>query len=307
MKSMETKIYRIAALLTCHNRREKTVKSMAALFASLDNYNARQHPKASLKVFLTDDGCTDHTAETVLATFTERDITIVKADGAAFWSGGMRRAWQAAADAADTFDFFLLLNDDTLTEPDGLETLLETDRYSLSACGRRGVYTGIISSLDGSHITYGGSVYTSRLLGRSRLLQPSGTPQACPLTNANLMLVSREAYEKIGMLDAHYVHRCSDWAYGQEAWRHGVPVFTTPKVCGRCDNDHLSPQEEEQKLLGMTLRERRRYFFTPPQSTQDILYYMRRYFPLRGLLVLAARAINILAPRFYYKLVSSNK
>ena len=56
----------IAVLLTCHNRKAKTVKCMQSLYDALTHYN-RLHEKdfIDVEVYLTDDGCTDGTVEAV--------------------------------------------------------------------------------------------------------------------------------------------------------------------------------------------------------------------------------------------------
>ncbi len=300
---MEDKHYRIAALLTCHNRRSKTLRSLQSLFVSLDHYNSISTPHIDLNVFLTHAGCTDGTAETVSTTFADRHINIICTDGNSYWAGGMRQAWQAALSYNAPFDFFLLLNDDTFLLPECFDFLLQADAYVRNHYGQPGLYAGIVSSLDGTEITYGGGIYKSRILGRSRLLKPIGVPQPCQLTNGNILLVSRNVYNHIGIIDEHYCHRCADWAYGVETCRKEMPVVTTAEICGRCDNDHLTLDEERQRLLKMTIRQRYHYFFSPPHCTQDILYYMHCFFPIRYVLVFMARMLNILAPSLYYRII----
>lgn len=300
------KTYKTAVLVTCHNRCKKTVKCLQSLFLSLDAFNSsQQNINIDLKVFLTDDGCTDNTAAAVSKDFNDRDIQIIKGNGQLFWAGGMRVAWEAALEEKTDWDFFLLLNDDTSFALNGFKTLLETDAYCRKHYGQPGLYAGIISSNDKKEITYGGSIYTSRLFGKGKLLQPTESPQPCLLTNANILLVSKNVYEHIGMLDKHYCHRCADWAYGVSTHKSHLPVLTTGNVCGFCDNDHLNATQEKKHLLKMDLPQRYKYFFTPPQCTQDILYYMKRYFPLRFFLVIIARTINILMPRLYYRCLAN--
>ncbi|MBO0348038.1 glycosyltransferase, partial [Phormidium pseudopriestleyi FRX01] len=49
----------IAVIMTCYNRREKTLASLAALF------NQKLPPNVILSVYLVDDGSTDNTSEVV--------------------------------------------------------------------------------------------------------------------------------------------------------------------------------------------------------------------------------------------------
>jgi hypothetical protein len=119
--------FRIAALLTCHNRREKTVECLRALRVqtlpgwngpptaeedrrlkivdSPNSNNAAHLPspisdlpspnRYAIEVFLVDDGSTDGTADAVREVWPE--ATIIQGDGNLFWCGGMRVAWAAAA------------------------------------------------------------------------------------------------------------------------------------------------------------------------------------------------------------------
>ncbi len=57
--------FSIAVILTVHNRREKTVSCLRHLFAAAEAAEG----SVSLTVFLTDDGCTDGTAEAVRQEF----------------------------------------------------------------------------------------------------------------------------------------------------------------------------------------------------------------------------------------------
>jgi GT2 family glycosyltransferase len=79
---------RIAVLMTCHNRREKTLGCLRALFV-----NDLPHD-TSLHVILVDGGSTDNTAEFVRTEFPQVDILL--GDGNLFWNRGMQRAFARA-------------------------------------------------------------------------------------------------------------------------------------------------------------------------------------------------------------------
>lgn len=57
---------KIATIITCFNRKDKTTSCLAHLFEATKNYNI-QHSQLpiELAIFLTDDGCTDGTAYAV--------------------------------------------------------------------------------------------------------------------------------------------------------------------------------------------------------------------------------------------------
>ncbi len=254
-------------------------------------------------VFLTDDGSTDGTSQAIKSTFPNRDIKIIQGNGNLFWAGGMRAAWQCAL-LKSKWNFYLLMNDDTLFDVNAFEELIATHQYSIQAYRSPGVYSGIISSLDRSTITYGGKVYSSGLFGKSVSIRPTGYPQICKMTNANILLVSNLVVKNIGILDEHYMHSCADWAYGIEASRNGFPVLVTGKICGYCDNDHDTEEQEHQKLRKMSIKDRKRYFNSPLHSTNDILFFMRKYTRWKYPFVVIARVINIFFPSLYYFLSS---
>ena len=299
---MENRPYHIAILVTCHNRKTKTLAALRTLYAAVKNYNDSNSQQVVARLYLTDDGCTDSTVEEVLVNFPEQDIHIVQGDGNLFWAGGMRLAWQAAMQDNRSWDFYLLINDDTIFHEDALTELINTHDYAQQTYNKGGVYAGIVSSMDGSEITYGGKRYAKGIFGKSTSILPNGKPQECLMTNANILLVSQNVVDKIGILSNSYRHSCADWAYGIDANRAGLPVLVTGKICGRCDNDHDSEEQERKKILAMTIRQRWNYFSSPVHSTLDILTFMGRYNRLKFIFVIIARFLNIIAPNLYYNL-----
>lgn len=293
----------IAVLLTCFNRREKTLSCLNTFFNVLDSYNvnASGDDEVNVSVFLTDDGCTDGTSEAVEEAFADRNILIVKGSGSLYWSGGMCLAWETALKERKNWDFFLLLNDDVDLLENLFDELFDTHKYSLSTYGKGGIYSGITSAKsDFQKMTYGGNVWVNRFLGMSRRLQPIGIPQLCDTTNANILLVTREVVDAIGIFWNGYEHGCSDYDYSSMARRAGFPVLITAHFCGRCDDDHKSGEEIKNYILNATFKERKRYFNHPVHSNKDYLTYIRRNIPFRYPFVYLGRFLNLYFPRFYY-------
>lgn len=297
------KEYRIATILTCFNRKALTLAALNAMYEAQEHYNEQSIDfKILLTVYLTDDGCTDGTSEAVEKTFPDRRIHILKGNGSLYWAGGMRYAWKEALKRKGEWDFFLLMNDDTLFCSHAFQELFQTMHFEQREFGKMGISCGICSSMDGKDITYGGKVYSAPLIGKAVLLKPCGTPQPCLLTNANMLLISNMVVEKIGIFDEHYLHSNADWAYGIEAQKHGFPVYITANICGRCDFDHDSALMEKDKILAMSIRERRAFFDHPLRATKDRLYFMRKYQKPKYILLYLARLLNIYLPKLYYRL-----
>lgn len=299
---------RIATILTVFNRREKTLACLRHLFAALEAYN--QMCKAAggeeglvLTVFLTDDGCTDGTAEAVKAEFAGKDIHILQGTGSLFWAGGMRLAWQAAIDTGTSWDYYLLLNDDTCIYENAFDRLLEADDYGFQQKGKRGLSSGVTCQPGNrSVITYGGFVFRSKARVKSSLVKPTGTPQLIDLSHANILLVHHTVTEAVGIFHKGYIHGSADLDYAWMASRKGFPVTLTSEVCGECEYDHFSNEEEIQKLCRMTLAERKQYFSSPTRSDHDFLLYVRRTNPTRFPFSFLVRKFRLYCPSVYYRL-----
>ena len=108
----------IAALMTCHNRKKKTLRCLTALQEGWEKTGERP----SVSVFLTDDGCTDGTSDAIRAQSFHFPVHILPGSGDLFWNGGMINSWKAAL-AEGGFDGYLWLNDDTYALPEFWEDI----------------------------------------------------------------------------------------------------------------------------------------------------------------------------------------
>jgi GT2 family glycosyltransferase len=206
----------IAAVLACHNRRDKTLACLRALS------DQTLPPDCQLRLFLLDDGSSDGTGEAVSGEFPR--AVVLRGDGNRFWCGGMRLAWQAAA--ATRPDAFLLANDDTIPDAGALAALCA---IAPEAATQAIAVAAIRDPNDGSP-TYGG------IRRESGLVAPTGRVERCDTFNANLVLVPRCVWEKLGIFHHEYTHGMADFDYGFQATRQGVPVLQSPiflGVCGR--------------------------------------------------------------------------
>lgn len=218
----------VAVLMTCHDRRDTTVAALRALFRS-----AESHPGLRLHVFLTDDGSRDGTSDAVRAL--GLPITILRGDGDLFWNRGMVRAWDGATRSGEAYDAFLLLNDDTVIDADGLTRLMRiADATDASA-----VVVGAIRDPLTGERSYGGVRRSGRWHpGRVRPVPVSDEVQDVDSFNANCVLVPRRVFDAIGPLDPTYTHSMGDIDYGYRAQEAGFRVVVAPGtvgVCGRND------------------------------------------------------------------------
>lgn len=295
---------KIAALYTCFNRKEKTLASLRSLYQALNKFNStKQVDFIELEVYLTDDGCTDGTSDAIRKHFGNNIIHILNGNGSLYWSGGMLFAWKEAIRRHSQWDYYLLLNDDTILNADCFHELLKTDKYCVEKYGMQGLYSGITcATTDPNTITYGGDIYTNKFTGKMIRLGKSDVPQMVDKSNANILLVPKIVVDKIGIFFDGYKHGCADNDYSMMARKKGIPVLITANVCGICDNDHGDPIEIKEKIISMSLSERKAYFNHPIHSNSDHLTYIRRNLPARYPIVWIFRMLHMYFPRFYYRL-----
>ena len=294
---------KIAVLLTCFNRKDKTISCLTSLYNALNLYNENNENKIGISIYLTDDGCTDGTGDAIRNNFSDKDITILQGTGNLYWAGGMRYAWYEALKKHNEWDFYLLLNDDTDLLDNLFEELMNTHQYCRENYNKSGIYSGITSSKSNHNkMTYGGSIWKNKLLGTSVRLKPIKKPQLCDVTNANILLVSRDVVDKIGILWTGYSHGKADYDYSITARKNNIPVLLTAHFCGRCDNDHKSTDEIAQSIIKMSLSERKQYYSSPIHSNKDYLIFVKRNMPIRYPLVYLGRMLNLYFPQFYYRL-----
>ena len=298
-------MWKIAVLLTCHNRKDKTLSSLRSLYEALDIYNNKSEGEViSLTTFLTDDGSTDNTAEEVINAFKGIDIHVINGDGNLFWAKGMILAWKAAMNYSNDWDFYLLINDDTLMKFNLFDELVEAHRYALDYFGVGGIYSGVTGSISNpEEVTYGGDFWVDGSYSKTKKLLPNGTPQRCNMTNANIFMVDKSVVDKIGIFYP-YKHGGADNDYTIHACKRNIPVLITGEICGLCDMDHVCGEDLRNKLANMSLKERVKYFSSPLHSTHDKLIFTWRNMPLRFPYVWFGRMMDILFPSFYTRLHS---
>lgn len=294
--------YNIAVIMTCFNRKEKTLSCLRHLYGAQEYYNSHTGKCIKLALYLTDDGCTDGTASAVKEAFPSQDITVQRSEGDLFWARGMNLSWKVAAGSDTQWDYYLLLNDDTDMTEECFSELLSTQLYSVSHDGKEALVSGIIASKeDHNEITYGGEILLTKFTAKLQRLYPSKEPQRCDWTNANILMVPDSLFRKVGLFYP-YLHSCADSDYSVMARKAGFPVYVTAKVCGYCDFDHWTKADDREKIVKMTLKERKAYFAHPLHSNKDYLTMIRRIMPWRYPLVWIFRNMVVYMPSLYYRL-----
>ena len=217
-------VNRIAALITCFNRKDTTLMALGALFAQ------KLPPDVFLEVFLVDDSSTDQTGAAVQARFPQ--VHVCQGTGSLFWNGGMRLAWEKALERA--FDFYLWLNDDTILNEYTVFRLLTTYNSLKVQCGELIVVGTTEDPITGVH-NYGGLIRTSWLRRlKFDLIPPHGQPVRCESMNGNCVLVASSISQRIGILNPALSHLMGDIDYGLRATAAGFSIWVMPGPAGTC-------------------------------------------------------------------------
>ena len=295
---------KIAVLYTCYNRKEKTLSSLRGLYDSARIYNLQSKgEKIEPVVYLTDDGCTDGTADAIRDVFHNKEINILQGTGNLYWAGGMRFAWKEALKRHVEWDYYLLLNDDTDLFPNCFIELMGTLEYCKAQYGKSGIISGITCAHDDvTKITYGGDVIPNKFNGRQIRLGRSSNPQMVDMTNANILMIPKSVVDQMGIFYEGYKHGCADNDYSMQARKKGIPVLITAVACGACDNDHGDPVESRKSIINMTQNERSAFYNNPLHCNSDYLLLVKRNMPFRYPITWCFRMLLTYCPKLYFKI-----
>ena len=217
---------RLCAVLTSHNRRETTLRALAALQASAAGAPVK------LSACLVDDGSSDGTAEAVRAHFPWVRVEVHRGPPL-FWCRGMQRALSLAL--AEGHQHYLLLNDDTFLAPDALARLLACEAELRAAAPAPLIVVGSTLDPDTGQRSYGGERQPSTWRRTTfRSVMPRAVPQRLDTFNANVVLLPADAIARVGALDEAFEHSMGDIDYGLRARAAQVPVWLAPGYQGSC-------------------------------------------------------------------------
>ena len=273
-------VKKIAILLTVHNRKEKTLSCLNNIFSQI------KMDDTSLKVFLTDDGCTDGTVEDVIKRFP--DVIIINGDGNLFWNRGMFEAWKVA-EKTDEFDYILWLNDDTRLMNDSL--------YRLIACSHsvdnKSVIVGsTLESEDNPTFSYGGK--TSGIKQRP-LFPDDNKIKDCVTFNGNIVLIPNFVFKRCGIIDGHFHHSFGDVEYGFRTTKFGIKNYVAPGYYGYCK--HNNPIPIFRRKCNSIVKRYKLLYSPLGYNPFEAFYMNRKYFSLLSSLWFSIKLhINVLFP-----------
>ncbi len=273
---------RVAALLTCYNRRAKTLACLEALMRQ------RAIEQIKIDVYLVDDGCTDGTGAAVREQYPQ--VTVLEGDGSLYWCGGMRMATAAAMNR--DYDYYLWLNDDTILVPEAVATLFATALEVQNREGREGIIVGSCRDPETGRHSYGGRNWSNP----GAFLPPSEHPQPCILMNGNVVLIPRCVAACVGNISPEFRQSSGDEDYGLRARQQGFHLWLAPGFLGWCA---VNPRPRWTDPA-VPLRERWRSLHDPKgQPPYEIYVFGRRHHGHLWFLDLVKLYLRVLFPRFH--------
>lgn len=272
----------IAVLITCHNRKPKTLACLEKLF-ELEKPKNFESPD----IYLVDDGSTDGTSNAVKEQFSE--VKIIEGNGSLFWNKGMRLAWEVAGKTKD-YDFYLWVNDDVVLENYALIELFDSYNEAKIIHRKESIITGAFrNSKSGNHFSYGGRT-------DSGVVIPNGKLQSCRYINGNTVLIPKEIYTILGNLSPDYTHAMGDFDYGLRAIKAGFENYTTKRYIGLCSiNDQ--PQWSDPKV---PLKKRLKLFRSPHGlNFREYMIFIKKFWKRRWILFAIKAYLKVLFPSLY--------
>ena len=285
---------KIAVLLTCYNRKEKTINCLKSLYKAIEISNQG----LTFDIYLVDDNSADGTSQAVNKYFPA--VIITKGSGDLFWAGGMRLAWENALASNNDYDSFLLLNDDVILAENFIVQLIQTHEFCLKNKGQSGIY--VCSTIDpgNSKISYGGVLITNKgIRVKKSLINPSDVPVSCSMANANILMVTKAVVKNIGIFDSKYKQQFADYDYTFTASERGIPLLVCPGIGGYCVDDHGN----NWLSANSSLKDRIKFLYSPKGlGNKEQLYYLKKNFKYQFPYYFSMLWLKTIFPFFWDKL-----
>ena len=210
---------RLAVLLTCYNRKEKTLNCIKNLLPQLEKMDLEY------RIYICDDKSTDGSYESLKKLLPEHEIH--QSSGDFYWSKGMYAVMCMAIN--DACDYYLMINDDVDFGDDALDIMFKS---LYKAGGKCGIVGSTLSKKDGS-LTYGGR----NNLNSNKPIMPEKSLVKCIYANWNCFLIDKNVVNQVGSIDGKYQHGYGDYDYSLRMKKKGIPIYVANKIVGYCEKN----------------------------------------------------------------------
>lgn len=225
---------KVLGLMTCFNRKEKTVRALRNLI--------KGNPNLQMSFIVADDGSSDGTYEALMEM---PEVTVLRGNGSLFYSGGMRLAIEEAKKVKEPFDYCLLFNDDVDFVQFAIEDLCKRDNSV--------IWVGPTSDEQGN-LSYGGVVKLSKWRPKTEIIMAyTEEGRVCDTFNANCVLIPWEIFKNLDNIDPVYTHSMGDFDYGFSAKRKEIQIKVSDKFVGVCPDN---PVQASWRNTELSLKER---------------------------------------------------
>ena len=258
-KVSDTSAPHIAVLMTCHNRKQTTLRCLQSLVAAVQESKSKVEVEQwKFDLFIVDDGSTDGTSAAIKNWYnseilhsTSFILHLIRGNGSLYWAKGMALAWSEAlkyeqlhsSTSNFNFNYFLWLNDDTILNKEALASILH-----LQPTPTPSLIVGALTDERGKMI-YG--------------LEMTGA------LNGNVVLIPRQIYKRVGIICGKYAHAWADCDYGYQVEKAGFKMVSAG-IVGQTEGHELRPS-----LRGKSLRERWSLLFDPKGWNLHDLWLLR--------------------------------
>lgn len=215
---------KITVVLTCFNRKEKTLECVERLVEG--------NKTIEFEFVIIDDGSTDGTKEALQSCSHASLVEVLETEGNCYYSGGMHRGMQYIVDKNKEADYLLMVNDDVRFYNNSIAGLVHQSIEKNDA-----VIVGVTCD-EQEQQTYGAIRYEGGFSVRYRAVL-RGDQTECDTFNANCVLIPFDWFEKTGVMDKYYVHSLGDFDYGLSLKRNGAKIYSSDCFVGVCKRNSM--------------------------------------------------------------------
>lgn len=249
---------KLAILLTCHNRLEKTLNCLDRLFL------CDLPSGVSFDVYLVNDEADDRNGRCVRERFPT--VHVIQGSGHLYWCGGMRLAWRTAS-KNNEYDYYLWLNDDVTLYKYSIGCLIDDSRHAEKPVG---AIVGCCCDPISKELTYGGRI-------GGHMVIPCGHPIPCCFMHGNVVLVPKWTFEIVGGMSSSFTHGFGDSDYSLRVKKAGLVCYVSSTYVGDCAGHQIKTPWLSSKV---PLKKRLSYINKPVGANyREYIAYKRMHCP----------------------------
>lgn len=222
---------KILVILTCFNRKEKTLNCIKSLVEGNTNLN--------FSFVIVDDNSNDGTQGSLQEL--PYDMKILNGNGSLYWAGGMRKGIEYCYKNNLEYQYVLFVNDDVLFHSGVIEKLVQQE-------SNRGVVIVGATSNSLGEFTYGAIKHNRNKFKELHYSVEPGFKNPCDTFNMNCVLVPKEVFVKIGNLDSVYQHSLADLDYGFRIKQKGYHIYSSSFYVGVCEKNSIEGTWQDKNL-----------------------------------------------------------